>query len=1832
MKHARKRWLALIAICLGVASPAWSQSDAFSADPYSGAGPFAFSDESGSVRLGQSPSGSVSQVQGEFSVPAQGPDPFAPENVLGPVAPEYSGTTTVVGDGGLGYASMAARNEIFWRMGRVNIDQYGYDGGYTQFNAFVPLFGSPNNTLFWVNPRINVTDYGLAAANLGGGIRKYSPGRDRVWGASAWWDFDDGHSRSFNQVGGSFESIGEYFSLRGNFAIPVGETTEKFNVQNVPGGTSFVGKNISILQSFMREDAYESYDIEATVPMPVLGQYGFDFGIGAYFLNNNEVGNATGVSARAQSQISENFWMNTIYTYDKVFDSMVSVNFEYTVPSRRASRWFRRAPVQSYMTQSVLRRYRVPVRQTEGTQTILATKNGAIINVAFIDPNDINDPEHFDSVFQFDNDVDKGDYQLIYVFRRTDDTDTNLNTGITLLDDQILVGQGLNRSITTDQGVVALPSSDGPAPLLTNSGAADPTRAVITLANNNEVVGFRIDGGNTADGISGTAIQSFNIHDNAIENIINGINITTNTGAGLNSYGIIENNSVAGNTNLDNDYPSSSGISVVHQGMGTLDLLVRGNVIRGIDEDANANGILNDETTTGMDQDFDGIIDADEDLNGNGIRDGVGIRVVAERGTINASAPTVDGGETGILNNTVLRSANGIEVLVAPGPGNSATIDLTMNGNTVAQSTAPTTDGGKAFLLSTDGTNGTSVLNLYSFQNNTTSDNAGDGLILDIISQGQLNFLGTPTFQGNDLAGNAGTGMTFNIIDSQVQIGSLSNLTITGNDGGGLAINVDGMTSTFEVLSPIVGSTFSGNGGDGLVVSASNGATVDMYFGYQSQGATFGNTFTGNGTTVGAPSGSGLVLRATDGAQINTALVGNTFTGNSENGVVIDAQTGGVIDLTGKAFAQTDGSIWVSNGIVGRPTGAVRSQNFSGNGMHGLAILASNGGNVIVPFMNGNSFNDNGEAGLYIGSLGGIVNPAASSVTIDSAVDNLFNRTGSGTSGILLNTQNVDIVLTNLLRNQFIGGNANTAFGIGGVVNGGSMELELVTPNNANRNQFADNRGAHIGIIFEGDATADVKIENGTFTNALADTNASDNFNGDGVALIARDTATMTGSIKGSTFTGNAGNGILLALGGANADPGLSNFAQLNNFIIDQNILGTTAAGQGNGMNGIEVLRDIRGNVSNLTISRNSAMGNVNGAGFKMTSGNSDAADVGFDTFYAWGNVFSNNQNGIELKVLADADMIANIGFSAATNPVNATAAQRNFIENNSLNGILAWEQVNAVSDTRSISGTWTNNVIRYNNDDGIDFRTNAGDPILNLNGGLNIGAGVLDPTIFGTTSTNGNIIAFNGRDGIDITGGGLYRIAHNNIVNNGQDTQTTNPAANNYYLGVAGINVSGSVFETGGSPSGGIGGLTPVTNIYQNVIVENNLIRANNGDGVQWIAEPSQDSAVFTHDSRLFMANNAVNNNTGRGIDLLIRPGDTDSTDSDNTDPDVNRIAGILGTGHTIVTSSSYVSGIVDLQNNQVAGNFQEGIYMVSTNATSQSAARLSNVALQGNGSVIPAYYLNMNISGNQIVGNGNSVVAFPATGLVMRVGTTDGGFSYTYDGGYASDGFGNADRGGVIASVTGNIFNGNQGDDILVHSFTSTVDPATGVSWTTPTSGTPVFDPTGYQSDPLARLDLILTGNVFDSVVFNNTSTILTPDGEVGAYYNNSDGTFKSRVNTPGTPEVEGPFNSATRRRNATRLASRYSTNVPLPPQPPLLNTHQEFLFPGMGNSTFRVREGSNTYTDGSSATGLLFLYDQPWLVGDPSLVDATFEASGVGFTGANIAGELPFGWGSF
>jgi hypothetical protein len=297
------------------------------------------------------------------------------------------------------------------------------------------------------------------------------------------------------------------------------------------------------------------------------------------------------------------------------------------------------------------------------------------------------------------------------------------------------------------------------------------------------------------------------------------------------------------------------------------------------------------------------------------------------------------------------------------------------------------------------------------------------------------------------------------------------------------------------------------------------------------------------------------------------------------------------------------------------------------------------------------------------------------------------------------------------------------------------------------------------------------------------------------------------------------------------------------------------------------------------------------------------------------------------------------------------------------------------------------------------------------------------------------------------------------------------------------------------------------------------------------------------------------------------------------------------------------------------------------------------------------------LTVDANQIRDNGSGS-GFDTTGLVVRVGTSDALTSYNLqtllgdDGGFVTNGDGGDGvfdigdltfRGGIAANVTNNQFSGQFGNDVTFQSF---VSASTGAStpfgfggtlgavtttagvWTDQNENPPnpandVFDVDAWVQDPLARLDLNFTGNT--GLSLNVTRQ--------GAAYNNDEPVFKSRTTGQDTVapfDNSGPFTSGVRRRNAQRLLARDVADFPpggkLDPQLTTpgtggtFGTSDDFLYPGMGTSTFRTTATSETF---GFTAGDTFFYDT-----DP-FDQTTFDSNGIGFPGANIFGENPFGW---
>ena len=245
------------------------------------------------------------------------------------------------------------------------------------------------------------------------------------------------------------------------------------------------------------------------------------------------------------------------------------------------------------------------------------------------------------------------------------------------------------------------------------------------------------------------------------------------------------------------------------------------------------------------------------------------------------------------------------------------------------------------------------------------------------------------------------------------------------------------------------------------------------------------------------------------------------------------------------------------------------------------------------------------------------------------------------------------------------------------------------------------------------------------------------------------------------------------------------------------------------------------------------------------------------------------------------------------------------------------------------------------------------------------------------------------------------------------------------------------------------------------------------------------------------------------------------------------------------------------------------------------KTSSALLGDALDQTGAITAAGRLTFSFTGGEAIGNGASSVGgndVDASGIVLRVGTNDGGRAYaptTDDGGFFAEG-----RGGMSATITGNTITGNNGADFHASSFLSTVDPATTAgTWDTTT---PAFEITAFESDALARLDLTWSGNTVNSLDVNN----------LGAAYTNDEATFKSR---DIAQTDAGPFLAGTRRRNGQRLAAR-NVGAGGTKLGPAANTvgvsgpSDDFTYSGVGQSTFRLfgdTQGSH-WTPSTSTLG--------------------------------------------
>ncbi|MDA0831721.1 MAG: right-handed parallel beta-helix repeat-containing protein [Planctomycetota bacterium] len=654
----------------------------------------------------------------------------------------------------------------------------GWTDGFTNVGAFIPFHLDPNYSLLFLDGRALISDYGQGGVNLNLGYRAFDPTINRITTIAGFWDYDGAHSQPYYQAGVSLESLGQFFDARFNAYLPFSDNSVVLS-DTVTGTPTFQGMNIMFNRLRMIETAYKGFDGEVGGPMPVLGRYGFRGYLGAYYLDGNGDRSAGGVKVRVDANITEDWQMSVSVADDRVFGTNVWMNVVLSLPDGRPSQFFRQPTVQQRLAASLQRTYRVQthIQAKRDTSPAINPVDLMPFIVAHIDPNkpdggtgSFEDP--YGSFVDFTNDPD---FDIVLVNPHASGTDTDLNTGIGLLDNQRLLSTGVAHDFTSTRGTFTLPAAvGGVLPVISNSVGGSP---VVTLADNNEVSGFVIDGSGTDDGITGTGIVGFNINRNEFRDYRNGLLLTNATGtSAADRLGIVVDNLFTGTPGA-----SVHGVEIDNSAGGTLDLLVRNNDFTDNREDVNRNNVL----------------DAGEDANLNGVLDGAGLVLTAEGGSI---INTIIGTPSEDLNlNGVLDAGEDVD-------GDGILDDII--GNTFSEN-------GDGLVFNTD-TGG--VIN-GSLNGNTIDNNARNGVAMNLAGASTIDF---------------GTGAVIDF-DTFVATRGIFDNTVTRNDGSGFEISSTGAsTLDLTLMRNNVGlpsDLFAGNGGNGFHIAADSGVSTLVFGG-----------------------------------------------------------------------------------------------------------------------------------------------------------------------------------------------------------------------------------------------------------------------------------------------------------------------------------------------------------------------------------------------------------------------------------------------------------------------------------------------------------------------------------------------------------------------------------------------------------------------------------------------------------------------------------------------------------------------------------------------------------------------------------------------------------------------------------------------------------------------------------------------------------------------------------------------------------------------------------------------------------------------------------------
>lgn len=1174
--------------------------------------------------------------------------------------PAAPGTVNLVQPGSGAYSNYYRLSRVDQILApRFNVDSrggglYGYGAGYSNIGVFVP-YKLDDTAILFMSAQGLVTYDGRGGATVGAGWRYLDPALNRITGLSTWYDFDNGHARPYQQIGFSYENLGQFVDYRVNGYLPTSKPDHVL-VSDLTANPVLMGNNIGLARINTVEQAFAGFDAEVGGPTPILGQYGLNAYVGGYQFQGMGVngGSFTGVSGRLLSQINEDVSFGVQVTNDHMFGLNTQFQVFANLPNGKPSRWLRNWRVQDRLVAQTFRQNRV-IAKTETFTTYDVAINPETHQayfVANINPNltvngngSASNP--YDSIVNYEAVplAQRQRYDFILVQPRTDGTSTNLDTNgaggtLELFNGQHLLSTSTTHTFVTENlpgQTLTLPISAGTAePILVNSAGGN----IITLAPGNtrgmEVSGFELLGNAsgtlgtlgyvpaTGNGIFGNNILGLNVNNNNIHGTLNGVLVNNLTGTfAAGTEGQFVNNNIHDN--------SASGVVVNNNGsppfVPPLDVLVQGNTFK-------ANG-------------------------------GDGMRLVAQGGA------TIGG---------VIGGANTAATTTTP----AVTRTNTFDGNTANGLNLVANGGTFNFLTPTTAT---TVSPAFGIFNNIFTTNTLDGLHIDttnnsvgnfVIQNNQFGIAGTATSGNKEYgiglvsdSGNTtmliGGQITTNTDGSTNNPGNLFNfnavtainLAVTGTANLSYDINNNTISNAISatIAAPHDEFTFSFNGTSGvapfIITNLSDpGVNITgVTWNLAGTPATFSPDpiLVGRNPIIQPINGTDITtgLTAINGATIiqgsNPLRIAGTNViagvGAGQTGLV---NFGQVLPLTFNTFAPST----AANPLNFQAT-ALLQQN---GGSAALTSAATNGSTMTVTFSNG------------LTSTVKVSQPDPTSVGVSAQGDVFGTATpgfGGGSDGIHVSAGGASVLNTSTIEHNVI-----TGYG------GYGVHVETSGTADASHIQIHDN----------------TIQQNGTGVNGAG----QNVFTGGGINVTRADSSTLAAVIQNNVVTLNFNSGLEIDSSGTTT--GSFNVVSQNNDF------------RNNAGNGLQI--DTSGaSILNYSTFQDNFSGNGGGSGKNVAvTGGDDIAITTSGTSVAnlnMLNVLANNANGNGLSATTNDSSTLNLVVNTASN-VNFTGSSS--FSTNKLNGILLTS-----NNTSYMHANIYNTIANNNTLDGIAFaRTGA--------------------------------------------------------------------------------------------------------------------------------------------------------------------------------------------------------------------------------------------------------------------------------------------------------------------------------------------------------------------------------------------------------------------------------------------------------------------------------------------------------------------------------------------